>query len=205
MRKQWPPDWWHHVSNFGFRPPAPCSAGRAGIVDFGLSIRNLRVELCVIPIRKPENRLRLIGRGRRARFFLAAVMTVLAVGSVTCAAAVSPDAVEQGKDEKIEPGSVTGELVMVKPTVISVEYSRKAHESNEMLLPLGNHTRFEYVKDLSELKRGDTVTVHYDRAYRDGPKAGERTLVKTVATTITLVKHASGTKLNSGAALPQNE
>ena len=96
----------------------------------------------------------------------------------------------------VDSKTVTGQVGAVTKRSISVEYSQTANGGYEMLLPLAKDVRFEHLKDLTELKRGDTVTVTYDQTWKEGDK-GERVILKTVATTISLVKRAPKQALRS--------
>jgi hypothetical protein len=120
---------------------------------------------------------------------------------VSWAAEAAPEAPAKAT-ERVETRVVTGELVWVGKRAISVETSRTASTSEEMLIPVDEKTKTERVKSLSELKRGDRVTVSCLETYQENDER-ERKLVKVVAAKVALVKTAApeGT-LQSSAGAP---
>ena len=117
---------------------------------------------------------------------------LLAVALGTLLAVVSPAFAEQAMspEERIVSKEVTGEVVYIGKRAISVEFSRTADSSNEMLLPVSGDTKVEMLRSLSELKRGDTVRVSYDQTMKESRDGGEPLLLKTAATKVTLVRRA---------------
>ena len=93
-------------------------------------------------------------------------------------------------DEKIQSKQVTGELVAVSKQGISVEYSSTPQESYEIFLPITHQTRLKQMKTFSDLQVGDKVMVDYEQTYQENKK-GERIILKTVATRISLVKKST--------------
>lgn len=124
---------------------------------------------------------------------LAAMLTWSGVAGAETAAPAQPEA-------KVDARKITGTLTSVTKRSISVEYV-SGDESNELLLPLTAETTFSHVQGLAELKVGDTVSVGYQRTYRDG-ESGEPFILKTIATDVTLVKRAMNALGSRGGATP---
>ena len=99
---------------------------------------------------------------------------------------------EQAKkdQEKVVSKEVTGQVIWVGKRAISVEYDRTQESTYEMLLPVSSETKVERVKSLSELKRGDTVSVKYKQRSKKG-EDGQDVILATVATKVALVRQAS--------------
>ena len=118
-------------------------------------------------------------------------VALLVVAGMALGALETPvKAAEQGlSDPEIHVASktVTGTIVAMTKRSLSVEYSNTAQESFELLLPFGDEMSLERIKSVSELKRGDTVSVGYRQFSRDDG-AGNRTILKTAIASIALVK-----------------
>lgn len=112
---------------------------------------------------------------------------LLAIASSIWAAQLRADV--DAPEEKVESKEVTGEVASVSASAISIEYSKTKQGSYEMLLPVGKETRLERLKSLVELKARDTVRVRYEQTYKEDDK-GERIVLKTLATQISLVRPA---------------
>ena len=130
-------------------------------------------------------------------------LVVLAVSMLLWMPNSTADEPSHKKDEGITiTQEVTGTVVAMTKQSISVEYA-KTDASYELLLPFGNNLQLEHLKSLSELKQGDTVSVQYQQTYKDHDK-GEREILKTVATRLTLVRSATPqAALNSRARAPK--
>jgi len=104
---------------------------------------------------------------------------------MTQAAAEAPEeAKETTKLEKVQ-----GEVVLLTPEMISIEFGKKDYTIKEILIPLDQETQFTHLKDLEDIQEGDTVRVNYKEVYtRD--KSGKRTNFKRVAVDIALVRRA---------------
>ena len=92
-------------------------------------------------------------------------------------------------EEKTQYGEVTGSVSAVSKQGIAVEYSRTRKSSSEMFLPLSDHVRLVRIRDLSQLKAGDTVQVRYEQAYKED-QDGKRITLKTTAIEVALMKRA---------------
>lgn len=176
-----------------------------------------RLEL--VPVRQTARRTRHIVRRRQGRFLSRRMRTLLLLAVLClplyeCSALAADSSARlstvpapntthrrealpaaQAPEEhlRMEEKTITGTVVAVTKRSLSLEYQRDSTESYEMLLPFGPHMRFERLHDPKELKRGDTVTVGYQQAYRDNAdKDKSETLVKTIVTSISLMK--SGTQ-----------
>ena len=93
-------------------------------------------------------------------------------------------------NEKIVQKELTGQVVWIGKHAISVEYDRDATSSYEMLLPVTGDLELERLKNLSELKRGDTIHVEYRQTVKQG-EDGQEMVVKTVATKVALMRQTS--------------
>jgi hypothetical protein len=93
------------------------------------------------------------------------------------------------EDAKVISKEVTGEVVYVGKRAISVEFDRTADGSMEMLIPIDGNTMAKHLQTLAQLKRGDRVRVLYQQTYKEDEQ-GERVILKTVATTVALVRRA---------------
>ena len=91
---------------------------------------------------------------------------------------------------------VQGKLVHADRRAISVEYALKAGKAAEVLLPIGDETTLDHVSTYENLKPGDLVRVKYRQVYTDG-KNGERVIVQTLATHISLIRPATAHALRS--------
>ncbi len=102
----------------------------------------------------------------------------------------------------MEDHTITGTVVGLTKRNLSREYQNTAGESYEMLLPFGTEMRLDRIRDVKDVKRGDTVTISYRQKYRQETD-GTQTLVKTVVTSISLVKSGSTQTLSpQGGRLP---
>ena len=115
--------------------------------------------------------------GRRIAAIVVACVSGVALGSMPVQAAVG--------DEKVETRVITGDVVWAGKQAISIESARTENTSEEMLLPLDKTTTIDGPKRLTELTRGDHVSVSYRQTYRE-KQDGTSGLVKTTATRITL-------------------
>lgn len=115
----------------------------------------------------------------------------LAVGLCAASTGVAQEEPVKAK-ERIVKQEVTGQVVWVGKRAISVEYERTANESFEMLLPFDSQAlKLEQLKNLAELKPGDTVRVQYNQTLKkvdDQDDIG--TVANTIATVIALVRQA---------------
>ena len=143
------------------------------------------VALCVIPHLEQESGSRFFYRVSDTSRVKKCLTFLLACFLWASSASAGPSELE----ERLEHKKVTGELVTVTKQAISVEYSRTAKASYEMLLPITQDTKLVKVRSLDELQPGDTVKVQYEQTYREG-EDGERIVLKTVATEIALVRQA---------------
>jgi hypothetical protein len=134
-----------------------------------------------------QERLRVFSVERHAWFVGAALLVMLgALGPSTFAYA---DASQ--REVKIRRKEVTGDVTYVTKRAISLEYSKSAETSFEMLLPVNENTRLERVKSLSELKPGDRIKVQYQQEYKEKDEEGNPIVLNTVATNVALLKHAA--------------
>ena len=92
--------------------------------------------------------------------------------------------------ETVVSKEVTGDITYVGKRSISVETGRTGSASQEMLLPVSADTKFDLLRSLGELKRGDTVRVKYDQTLKEKELGKEPSLLKTIATKVTLVRRA---------------
>ena len=133
----------------------------------------------------PRPRPMRLGR----RVFGAVAALVLGSGAgATFAETSSPAGV--GAEGTVVSKEVTGDVVYVGKRAISVEVSRTTASSTEMLLPVNEETTLELLRSFAELKRGDTVRVRYDQTVKENIDGGDPLILKTVATTVTLVRRA---------------
>lgn len=114
----------------------------------------------------------------------------------------SPSTTTPSPEEKVAANEVKGRVVTITKRAISVEYDSKEQASYEMLLPLAKDIRLSHLQDLSELKQGDTVRVKYEQTYTENDK-GERMILKTLATDLTLLRSAPKNSLSSREQLPK--
>lgn len=147
--------------------------------------RSIPVVVTAAPGTHPRLRERSL---RRACFWalLIAVLSAALGGAWSAAAKPSSDVPD---DAKVEEGTITGDIVTATKRAVSVEYARTGTASEEMLLPLDDTIKVEGPKTLAQLKPGDRVSVQYRQTYRDG-KDGKRTILKTVAVKIVLLRSA---------------
>lgn len=94
-------------------------------------------------------------------------------------------------EQKVEYKEVTGEVSAVSKRGIAVEYSRTRTGSSEMFLPFADHVKLQRVQDLTQLQPGDTVKVRFEQTYTED-KDGERTVLKTTATEVEMMRRAPG-------------
>ena len=113
---------------------------------------------------------------------------------VVCAgmmAVVSRPAHASEAEEKLYEATVSGEIVSTNRQALSVEYAKTNSTSEEMLLPVDDKVEVSGPKSLAELKPGDRVSVSYRQTYRED-KDGQRIVLKTMATKISLLRSATG-------------
>ena len=132
---------------------------------------------------RPQS-LRLNGGLRLLVFW--GMAALLCAGASVAWAAHEPEKT----NEKIVQKELTGQVVWIGKHAISVEYDRDATSSYEMLLPVTGDLELERLKNLSELKRGDTIHVDYRQTVKQG-EDGQEMVVKTVATKVALMRQAS--------------
>jgi hypothetical protein len=92
--------------------------------------------------------------------------------------------------ETVVSKTITGEVVWVGKRAISVEYDRTAESSYEMLVPVGGDTKVERIKSLSDLKRGDVVSVQYKQRSKKA-EDGKDVVLGTMASHVALIRQAS--------------
>ena len=132
---------------------------------------------------------------RPFRFWLVMLLLIGGIGVGTCAAdgptaAPKAKAAEEQEEGIVTMSSVTGTIVTMTKRAISVEYEATGDQTSEMLLPFASNVAVERVQSLKELKPGDTVKVDYRQRSLDDADGTHR-ILKTVATTITLVRSGS--------------
>ena len=175
--------WWQFVNRLG-TPRVACSIPTTQTVVPPVSPR-LRRKL----------RLRLLSvRGDRRQLLVVSVCSSLLFAGLAHAA--TPAAPPATTNTKTATASITGELSSVSSGVIAVTYKQAAGHDFEMLLPVDKATRFEHARSLKEFVPGDTVQVQYEQTYTDG-RHGERVILKTLATSVALVKHGTQQALRS--------
>ena len=91
--------------------------------------------------------------------------------------------------EKVSTKKARGMVVSVGYQKIAIETSREGGVAQEMLIPVSDSTSFRGYKKLQDFKRGDTVDVTFEQIFTDS-EGGEKTILKTSATEILLVKNA---------------
>ncbi len=126
----------------------------------------------------------------RRLVFQGACLGVIAGWLVLCGAA--PAGAEPGKmkDDAVTVTSktVTGRLDLVMPKFINVVYDRKGDAEYEMELPYDAKLKVVNKRSLSEMKRGDTVSVKYEEKSWVDEKGMEHKSRK--ATEVVLLKTA---------------
>jgi len=168
---KWPPDWWQHAVSktssiytwWVIRVVA--RAGRA--------VRCLR-----------EIALRHLG-------FTAWVLAILLALYTPMVASLTMRVQADEVVEKIQTSSVTGDVVSVSPSLLSIENARTGSAVEETLIPVDSEVKLEGPKMLVQLVPGDRVRVDYEQTYRDGEN-GTRVILKTRATRIALLRSATG-------------
>ena len=129
--------------------------------------------------------------------FVTVPLTFLAFSLVTnTVKAETPPAASQ--QEQVSYKTVTGEVSGVGAKFIAVEYERntKKGAAFEMALPVDEAATLERIKQLKELKLGDTVRVEYQETATKDDK-GQYTNVRRVATKIALLRTAPQEALSS--------
>lgn len=106
-----------------------------------------------------------------------------------CVMAMALPCVVLASEESVAYDEVRGQVTSVTKRAISVEYAQKNNASYEMLLPFTQDIRLSHLRNLSELKPGDTVKVRYTQTYRENDK-GEKVILNTVATDLALIRRA---------------
>ena len=117
-----------------------------------------------------------------ASLFLLALLLSLMVPAVEGAVSEQP--------EQLEMKEVTGALVYKTGQVLTLEYSKSPKGSYEVVLPMGKDVRLERLRDLAELQTGDILRVRYREVSKPG-KTGEKVIVRTEATNVSLVRKAT--------------
>lgn len=92
--------------------------------------------------------------------------------------------------ERMDTLEVSGTVVSVSKQAFSLEFSRTQSESLEMVLPVDEKTRCQRFRGVSELRPGDRVKVKYQQTYEDGAEKEKKTILKTLATEIAMLKRA---------------
>lgn len=113
---------------------------------------------------------------------------VLCCGAQSWAAPAAKQA--DDAEEKVQYGEVTGTVSAVNKVGIAVEHSRTRTGASEMYLPFSAHVKLERLRSLAELQLGATVKVRYEQVYKEGEKEDQQTILKTVATHISLIRSA---------------
>ncbi|MFC1624036.1 hypothetical protein ACFL28_01775 [Candidatus Omnitrophota bacterium] len=85
---------------------------------------------------------------------------------------------------------VQGEVVLLTPELISIEFGKEENTIKEILIPLDEETEFTHLLGLDDIQERDTVRVIYKETYKRG-SGGKRIDFKRVAVDISLVKRAS--------------
>lgn len=109
--------------------------------------------------------------------------------ALACGLLSVPDASTAGEPakakERTSSREATGVVVATTSRTLSLETSRTGGNIEEMLIPVDPSTvKFERVKSLADLQRGDRVRVQYRLTYREDEQGQER-LAGTSATKIT--------------------
>jgi hypothetical protein len=103
-------------------------------------------------------------------------------------------------DERVETKTLEGQVAYIGKRSISIEIPGRAEGSFEQIFTLSPDIKLTYLKNLGELKQGDTVSVIYEQAYPSKATTEEPMLLRTTALQITLVRRATSSQLSSSGA-----
>lgn len=140
--------------------------------------------LCPMSLRQDAR----LGRLRFWERLIASLGLLIFLGA---GAVLASSAEKTSPDEHVEERTVTGDVVSVGRSFISVETAKTKTSAEEMMFWLDKGVRVEGPKQLSQLQPGDRVSVQYLQTYRVDD-AGERVILKTVATKVALLRSAAG-------------
>jgi hypothetical protein len=157
-------------------------------------------------VRDAEREVNAATRSQDARGTLRqACLRVVVFGVLLGLVASSGWAAETGKKDAKEQETVvskivTGEVVWVGKWALSIEVNRTEESSTDMLIPYDKKTKLERLKELAQLRRGDTVQIECEQRYTKDEK-GEPVLSGTMAKKVSLVRQAVSGALQSNQAV----
>lgn len=106
-------------------------------------------------------------------------------------AAVKSAAAKDERKLKTVQKSVSGTIVTIWRNQLAVQFAVSEEEgAEEIVIPIDKRLKLSGAKDISEVKRGDTVKVDYEITVEDKEWEGEPPVLGTRARELTIVKRA---------------